>query len=49
MPIDLVKQFDKREKEITDLCVYARESYRTHACYKSLKNRYIRLRDSNGF
>lgn len=47
MPIDLVKEFKKREKQITDLCVHARESYRTHNCYKSLKNRYIRLRDSN--
>lgn len=44
---DLVDNFPKYEKALTSLLEDQRNSYYDHDCYKKLKNRYLRLKDSN--
>lgn len=45
--IDLVKNFNLREQDITRWVMNNKEAYKASSCYKRLKNGYTRLRDSN--
>jgi hypothetical protein len=46
MPLDLVKQFEKHEKAISRYVDDRISTYFGSTCFKVLKNRYARLRDS---
>jgi hypothetical protein len=45
--IDLVEKFDRYEKKITQYLSDRAADYFHSPCYKSLQDRYVRLRDSN--